>query len=84
MKQRDMSESQFRAALIWHGMKRVGFMGYVEMFDGALSVSIFNANTTNRRARLAYLLSEKEKYQASIAEADEAEMERRHKEDGAL
>jgi hypothetical protein len=83
-KQRDMSKVQFLAALKRHGMKPVGFMGYVEMFDGGLSVSMLNANTTNRRARLAYLLDQKEKYEQSIADANDAEMERRHREDGEL
>lgn len=67
MKHRDMTENQFREALIRHGMKRVGFMGYVEMFDGKVSVSMLNAGTTNRRARLAYLLKEKDKHEAEYS-----------------
>lgn len=78
-----MSKAQFLDALKRHGMKHIGFMGYVEICNGALSVSMLNAGTTNRRARLAYLLAVKEKYELSIAEADEAEMQRRHKEEGA-
>lgn len=62
---RDMTQSQFRDALQRHGMRLVGFMGYVEMFDGALSVSMLNAGTTNRRARLAYLIAQKEKHEAT-------------------
>jgi len=63
---RDMSKAQFRKALERHGMKRVGFMGYVEMFGGKLSVSMWNANTKNRRARLAYLLAQKEKFESEL------------------
>lgn len=81
---RDMSQRQFAEALKRHGMRRVGIMGYVEMDGGKLAVSMYNANTLNRRKILAYLLKEKEKYEAekeSLKAADEREMERRHAED---
>ncbi len=78
---RDMSPRQFEEALKRHGMRIVGILGYVEMDGGKLSVSMYNANTLNRRRILAYLLAEKEKHEASIAEADEIEMQRRHLEE---
>jgi hypothetical protein len=64
---RDLTARQFRESLTRHGMRLVGFMGYVEMLDGKLAVSMLNANTKNRRARLAYLLREKDKFEREQA-----------------
>jgi hypothetical protein len=54
---RDMTQQQFRDALLRHGMKEMGFMGYVNVNVPGhhLEVSKYNAGT-NRRAQLAYLL----------------------------
>jgi hypothetical protein len=62
---RDMTERQFLQALERHGMKRTGFMGYVEIgIEGRrISVCRFNAGK-NLRAQLAYLLAQKAKYEA--------------------
>lgn len=59
---RDISDSQFRAALRSHGMTEFGMMGYVNLGEstGNSHVSMLNANTLNRRAILAYLLREQE------------------------
>ena len=66
---RDMSKSQFLAALERHGMKNAGFMGYVEIgIEGhRISVCRFNAGK-NLRAQLAYLIKSKERWQERIDE----------------
>ena len=70
-KQRDMSATAFLAALRRHGMVLIGFLGYVgiagEPNPQRHCVSFLNAGPT-RRARLAYLLAEKEKFAAQEAE----------------
>lgn len=66
---KDMTEAQFNEALRRHEMKRIGFMGYVEMFNGRLSISMLNANTKNRRARLVYLLQQKAKFESQSGAA---------------
>jgi hypothetical protein len=62
---RDISERQFREALQRHGMVSIGFMGYVGIAPAPNQqrhcVSRWNAGT-NRRAQLAYLLSEQAKH----------------------
>ena len=65
MKTKDMSRKQFLEALSRHGMKWVGFMGYVEMsverVSGRVSVSVHNSGSSNRRAWLAFLLAEQQR-----------------------
>jgi hypothetical protein len=70
MKRKDMSEREFRAALTRNGMREFGLMGYVDIGNG-VSVSMLNANTTNLRAILAYLLNRQAHYQQE-AEARQA------------
>lgn len=67
---RDMTKAQFAAALERHGMKPVGFMGYVELgIEGMrTSVSVHNAGT-NRRNQLAYLFECKARYEAESLSA---------------
>lgn len=60
---RDMTRLQFHQACQRHGFKPSGFMGY---FDLGLpgrrcSVSVLNAGGASRRARLAYLLRERDR-----------------------
>lgn len=65
MKPRDMSIEQFQAACERHGFVRQGFMGYFNLgIPGqSVSASIFNAGD-NRRAQLAYLLRERDRFTA--------------------
>lgn len=57
MSHRDMSITQYRAALDRNGIKPVGFLGYYDVGNG-LSVSILNlGGNASRRAKLAYLLA---------------------------
>lgn len=65
-----MSLKQFHEALVRHGMRRTGFLGYVEVGYGT-SVSMLNANTANRRQVLAFLLDAQEKARLA-AEKSEA------------
>jgi hypothetical protein len=66
--ERDMSFAQFRAALSRNSMILEGFMGYVRMPGaGHRCVSYLNAPRDTWRSRLAYLLQQKEKYEAEIA-----------------
>lgn len=67
--ERDMSKAQFEEALARHGMRHVGFMGYVELgIPGRrVSCSLWNAGK-RRRDQLAYLLREKERYEGEGAE----------------
>jgi len=62
---RDMSVAQFVEALLSHGMKSQGFMGYVDLgIPGrTVCVSYLNAGE-NRRDRLAYLIREQERRMA--------------------
>lgn len=62
---RDITKRQFAEALRRHGMHWEGFMGYVNLgLPGRHTcVSVLNAGP-NRRAQLAYLLREREKYEA--------------------
>lgn len=64
MKTRDMTKAQFLAALQRHGMRWEGFMGYVNLGVPGRSIcsSVYNAGM-NRRAQLAYLLRERERYE---------------------
>jgi hypothetical protein len=64
---RDMSKAQFDAAAKRHGFTPEGFMGYYDLgIEGQRSaVSVLNAGK-NRRARLAYLLREREKQLAKM------------------
>lgn len=61
---RDMTKAQFDAATKRHGFRHDGFMGYYQLpLEGqTVMVSVLNAGS-NRRARLAYLLSELKKRQ---------------------
>jgi hypothetical protein len=69
---KDMSRSQYLAALKRHGLRETGFMGYVCREDPIIDeqgnykgsgVNICAANAgKNRRARLAYLLEEFARY----------------------
>ena len=58
---RDMTQRQFREALVRYGMREAGFMGYVNVNVPGhhLEVSKMNAGS-NRRAQLAYLLARRE------------------------
>jgi hypothetical protein len=60
---RDLSETQLRAKLEKLGFKPNGFMGYYSLPSpcAAISISKFNAGS-NRRAQLAYLVREFNKY----------------------
>jgi len=66
----DMTVKQFHQALTRHGMKLVGILGYVEMFDGKLSVSRLNGGKT-LRSQLAYLLAQKDKFEAGLEAAED-------------
>jgi hypothetical protein len=70
--ERDMSERQFRDALRRYGMTPQPFMGYVELgIPGhTMCVSHLNAGP-RRRAKLAYLLSEREKAEKQINQKGE-------------
>jgi hypothetical protein len=60
----DMSLAQFHQALARHGMTSEGIMGYVRMnIPGHyhVSVSYYNAPRQTWRARLAFLLSERDR-----------------------
>lgn len=64
---KDMSEKQFDEALTRHGMKREGFMGYINLgIEGEnISASHHNAGS-NRRAKLAYLLAKRDEWERKI------------------
>jgi hypothetical protein len=70
-KSRDMTRAQFENALARHGMREVGFLGYVEISSGdsRVNVSALNAGT-NRRRQLAYLIAEQATHRKRIAERD--------------
>jgi hypothetical protein len=71
---RDISKTQFLAALERHGMKSVGFMGYVEMGDHDHRISVSHHNAGPRlRSKLANLLTEKDKWEKKIAEEEKAQ-----------
>lgn len=65
---RDLTAKQFVDALKRHGMRQVGFMGYVDVGNG-LSVSILNANSKRLRVILAFLLREQAKAQKKVVSA---------------
>jgi hypothetical protein len=70
---RDMSKKQFEEALARHGMKREGFMGYVNLGIEGQHVSASHHNAgKNRRAKLAYLLRKKAEFEKQIAEENKS------------
>lgn len=59
---RDMTQAQFRDALKRHGMTPGGFMGHVDVGIPGHKLYVCGLNAgSNRRAQLAYLLTEKER-----------------------
>lgn len=67
MKVRDISEKQFDEALARHGMKREGFMGYVDLGIEGHHVAASHHNAgKNRRAKLAYLLAKRAEFEKQI------------------
>jgi hypothetical protein len=65
--ERDMSEKQFREALRRYGMTPQAFMGYVELGIPGHTACASHLNAgPRRRAKLAYLLKEREKMEAQI------------------
>lgn len=60
-KMRDISEDQFRRAIVRNGMQ-FGPFGYIEIDGGALAVNRMNGGF-RRRTQLAYILREKDKYE---------------------
>ena len=69
-KTRDLTKAQFDAAIARHGFKPLGFLGYYSLPEPnqRVSVSKFNAGD-RRRAQLAYLLAEAERYEKEKASA---------------
>lgn len=58
---RDMTQKQFDAALEKRGMKKLPFMGYVDI-GGGRHVSVLNAGIgSRRRDQLAYLIQHQNK-----------------------
>lgn len=64
---RDLTEDQFRRAVLRAGMK-FGPFGYVEIDGGALAVNRANGGW-KRRHQLAYLLRERARYEAAKEKA---------------
>jgi len=60
---RDLTDKQFRESVERNGMKFAPF-GYVEIDGGKLAVNRMNGGWT-RRQQLAYLLRERDKYEAT-------------------
>jgi hypothetical protein len=60
---RDMSKQQYLDALARNGFTSEGFMGYYDLGipNQKIAVSVINAGAS-RRARLAYLLRERDKH----------------------
>jgi hypothetical protein len=72
---KDMSVSQFRAALKRHGMRMSELGGFVGMgpFGKCSQAHVYAANAgPNRRAQLAYLLQERDKLVEKYGESAEA------------
>jgi hypothetical protein len=62
MKIRDMSKKQFIEAVLRNGMSFEGFMGYVNLGVEGQHTSVSHLNAGNNyRAKLAYLLRERER-----------------------
>lgn len=57
---RDLTQAQFDEKCERLGFRKVGFMGYYELADGRVSVSVWNAGK-RRRDQLRYLIKEAEK-----------------------
>jgi hypothetical protein len=83
MPHRDMSEIQYRAALERNGFTSQGFMGYYDLgIPGhKIATSVYNAGAT-RRAKLAYLLRQRDMHQEQIEKErgqaeDQMEQDRR-------
>lgn len=66
---RDITQRQFDAALARHGMRKAGFMGYVDIGvpGQEIHVSVWNAGD-RRRAQLAYLLRQRAWHEKRIAQ----------------
>jgi hypothetical protein len=68
---RDLTRLQFVAALRRHGMEPVAF-GYVAVTsksEGCCELDVYAPNAgPRRRAQLAYLLRERDRYLASVAQ----------------
>ena len=57
---RDLNDKQFKAAMARHGWRlELPALGYWKLEGTGRSVSIFNANTHNKRAILAFMIREK-------------------------
>lgn len=64
--QRDFTAKQFADALAAHGFEPQGFMGYCQVTEGpakGLCISRLNAGTTRKRAQLAYLIQERNRWE---------------------
>ena len=71
---KDMSTHKLNAALMKHGFRPLGFMGYYEIpriaeskFKGDTFVSVLNAPRDTNRSRLAYLLKMRDEHYAENA-----------------
>ena len=69
---RDITKRQFDAALKRYGMKPAGFMGYVEIDITGHRIGVCKLNAGyNRRAQLAYLIKQRDKWETKIRQEEE-------------
>jgi hypothetical protein len=79
----DMTPKQFEKALARHGMELTQDGHHAEGVE-VVSVYGFELTGKTRRAKLAQAIAQKEAYDESIAEADEAVVDQRHADDENL